>query len=192
MAICKLFIDGSVDPVSKVGYGAFLCVPHEKHFLESLKTSVKVKKFEQTSSTKLELQNLIWALTTIPERGGKVIIFTDSQNIIGLPGRRRRLEQNDYKTKKNRYIKNFKLYQEFFKIVDRLCCEFIKVRGHKVSYQKDETDKFFTLVDKASRKALRQSQKNRKIIRTCPLYLLAWFVRFGIVREKKYQSKADK
>ncbi len=163
MAIWKLFIDGSVDPRSKVGYGAFLCVPQENLFFESLRTRVKVKSFEQTSSTKLELQTLVWALTTIQERGGKIVIFTDSQNIIGLPGRRRRFEQNDYRTKKNKCIKNFKLYKEFFTIVDHLCCEFVKVQGHKVSHQKDEIDKFFTLVDKASRKALRHRKSLMEI-----------------------------
>jgi ribonuclease HI len=155
MVTLRLFTDGSVNPKSRVGYGAFLVVPQEELYSESLKTSVKIKRFEQTSSTKLELQTLLWALTSIQGLGRKVVVFTDSQNIKGLPGRRTRLEKNDYQSKKHKRIKNYKLYQEFFKIVDQLDCEFIKVRGHKALLQKEEIDKFFTLVDKASRKALR-------------------------------------
>ncbi|MCP3871607.1 MAG: ribonuclease H [Desulfobacteraceae bacterium] len=158
MTDLRLFTDGSMNPQSKVGYGAYLVVPEAESFFESLNTRVKVKRFDQTSSTKLELQTLLWALTTIQISGCKVMVFTDSQNIIGLLGRRARLEQNDYQSKKNKRIKNYKLYQEFFKIVDQLDCEFVKVKGHKVSHQKDQIDKFFTLVDKASRKALRHRE----------------------------------
>ena len=156
MADLILFTDGSVNPQSNIGYGAFLAVPEEELSLESLKTSVKVRRFEHTSSTKLELQTLLWALTDIQASGRRVIVYTDSQNIIGLPGRRDRLEQNDYRSKKNRRIKNYELYQKFYKMMDQLDCEFVKVRGHKVSNQKDEMDKLFTLVDRASRNALRR------------------------------------
>jgi len=158
MKTLRLFTDGSVNPKSKVGYGAYLVVSQEESYFESLKTNVKIKKFEQTSSTKLELQTLVWALTTIQARGCKIVIFSDSQNITGLLPRRARLEQNNYRSKKNRRIKNYKLYQEFFRIVDGLDCKFIKVQGHKVSHSKNEIDKFFALVDKTSRKFLRRRE----------------------------------
>jgi len=155
MTTIKLFTDASVNPQSKIGYGAYLSIPPEPLSFESLKMRVKVKKFDQTSSTKLELQTLLWALTNIQSFGKKVVIYTDSQNIIGLPGRRTRFEQNNYRSKKNKRIKNYKLYQEFFKLLDQLNCEFVKIRGHKKSHQKNDLDKLFTLVDRASRKALR-------------------------------------
>jgi len=159
MTTLKLFTDGSVNPQSKIGYGAYLSIPPEPLSFEALKMRVKVKRFNQTSSTKLELQTLLWALTTIQNFDKKVVVYTDSQNIIGLSGRRTRFEQNNYRSKKNERIKNYKLYQEFFKLTDQLNCEFIKMRGHKKSHQKNELDKFFTLVDKASRKALRHQEK---------------------------------
>ena len=155
MADLLLFTDGSVNPQSNIGYGAYLAVSGEGLSLESLRTSVKVKRFEHTSSTKLELQTLLWALSDIQALGRRVIVYTDSQNIIGLPGRRDRLEQNDYQTKKNKHIKNYKLYREFYRMTDQLDCKFVKVRGHKVSNQKDEIDQLFTFVDRASRNALR-------------------------------------
>jgi ribonuclease HI len=120
-----------------------------------MRTRVKVRRFEHTSSTKLELQTLLWALSDIQALGSKVIVYTDSQNIMGLQGRRDRLEQNDYRSKKNRRLNNYKLYQEFYRMIDQLDCEFVKVRGHQVSNQKDDIDRLFTLVDRASRNALR-------------------------------------
>ncbi len=150
-----LFTDGSVNARSNIGYGAYLAVPEGGLALISLRTRVKVRRFEHTSATKLELQTLLWALSDIQALGSRVIVYTDSQNIMGLPGRRDRLEQNDYRSKKNRHLGNYKLYQEFYRMIDQLDCEFVKVRGHQVSNQKDDIDRLFTLVDKASRLALR-------------------------------------
>lgn len=155
MTILRLFTDGSVNPKSKVGYGAYLAVLQEMPYSESFKADVKVKKFEHTSSAKLEIQTLIWALTSIQKPVGTIIVYTDSQNIIGLKARRRRLEINDYLSKKNKPIKNSALYKEFFYLSEQLDCEFKKVKGHKPSRLKNEAERFFTLVDKASRKALR-------------------------------------
>jgi ribonuclease HI len=150
-----LFTDGSVNTQSKIGYGAYLAVSEDGLSLDSLRERVKVKRFEQTSSTKLELQTLLWALKDIQALGGKVIVYTDSQNIMGLPGRRERFEQNSYRSKKGRLLNNYELYQEFYRVTDQLKCRFVKVRGHQVSNQKDDIDRLFTLVDRASRNALR-------------------------------------
>ncbi len=155
MTTLRLFTDGSVDPKSNIGYGAFLAVPKDAPYKDSFKEDVFVKKFEQTSSTKLELQTLIWALKLIKKLAERIVVFTDSQNIIGLHGRRKRLESNNYLSKKKTPIKNTALYQEFFRLTDQLDCKFIKIKGHKASRKKDEIEKIFTLVDRASRKTLR-------------------------------------
>ena len=155
MAELMLFTDGSVNAQSNIGYGAYLTVPESGLSLDSLRSRVKVKAFEHTSSTKLELQTLLWAFSEIQALGIKVIVYTDSQNIMGLQARRDRFEQTDYRSKKNRRLNNYELYQEFYRITDPLDCEFVKVRGHQVSNQKDYIDKLFALVDRASRSALR-------------------------------------
>jgi len=157
MSELLLLTDGSVSTQSKIGYGAYLALIEPGLSLSELKTQVKVKRFEQTSSTKLELQTLLWALSEIQTSERKVIIYTDSQNIIGLPGRRSRLERNNYLSNKNIFLNNYELYQEFYRRTDQLDCQFIKVRGHQLSNQKDAIDQLFTLVDKASRKALREA-----------------------------------
>ena len=156
MNTLKLFTDGSVNTKSKIGYGAYLFISEDGLSLDSLKRYVKVKRFEETTSTKLELQTLLWALSNIEVNECKIVVYTDSQNIISLLERRERLEQNNYSSKKNKLIKNYNLYQEFYKLTDQLNCKFIKVRGHNKSTQKDDIDQLFTLVDRASRNALRK------------------------------------
>ena len=150
-----LLTDGSVNTQSNIGYGAYLAVSECELSLDSLRARVKVRRFEHTSSTKLELQTLLWALRDIQASGSRVIVYTDSQNIMGLQGRRARFEQSDYRSKKNRRLKDYELYQEFYRMTDPLNCKFVKVRGHKVSSQKDDIDRLFRLVDRASRSALR-------------------------------------
>jgi ribonuclease HI len=150
-----LLTDGSVNTQSNIGYGAYLAVSERGLSLDWLKTWVKVRRFEHTSSTKLELQTLLWALNDIQALGSQVIVYTDSQNIMGLPGRRDRFEQNDYRSKKNKRLSNYKLYQEFYRMTALLDCELVKVHGHQASHQKDDIARLFTLVDRASRNALR-------------------------------------
>jgi ribonuclease HI len=151
-----LFTDGSLNTQSKIGYGAYLAVSECGLSLESLRARVKVRRFDHTSSTKLELQTLLWALKDIQTLVSRVVVYTDSQNIMGLQGRRERLEQNNYRSKKNRRLNNYELYQDFYKMTDQLNCKFVKVSGHQVSNQKDDIDRIFTLVDRASRNALRK------------------------------------
>jgi ribonuclease HI len=150
-----LLTDGSVNAQLNIGYGAYLAVSERGLSSDSLRMRVKVRRFEHTSSTKLELQTLLWALNDIQAMGRKVIVYTDSQNIMGLPGRRDRFEQNDYRSKKNKRLNDYELYQEFYRVIDQLDFELVKVRGHQVSNQKDDIDRLFTLVDRASRNALR-------------------------------------
>ena len=150
-----LFTDGSVNPCKNIGFGAYLHVKENDDYDASWNQNVKVKKFGSTSSTKLEIETMLWALKEMSSCDGALIVFTDCQNILDLQARRERLEANDYLTAKNKKIANHELYKEFYKITDTLKCQFIKVKGHKPKNNKDDIDKFFTLVDRASRNALR-------------------------------------
>ena len=154
-----LLTDGSVNAQSNIGYGAYLAVTEFGLSMDSLRAHVKVRRFENTSSTKLELQTLLWALREIQALGDKVNVYTDSQNIMSLPERRARFEQNNYRSKKNRRLNHYELYQEFYKMTNQLNCKFVKVCGHQVSKQKDDIDRLFTLVDRASRNALREDHR---------------------------------
>ena len=151
-----LFTDGSVNTTTNIGWGAFLAISDIEIQLENLMQNIKLKCFEDTSSSKLEIQTLLWALSDFFHFKGKIIIYTDSQTIVGLPNRRNRLEKNDYYSKSGRQINNHELYREFFKLTGQINCEFIKIKGHKKSVIKDEMDRVFTLVDRAARNAVRK------------------------------------
>lgn len=157
-----LFTDGSVNPQENIGFGAYLVLNENEFSSNTFEQKVQIKKFDNTSSTKLELESLLWALKKIELFGNELIVYTDCQNILGLPGRRERFEKNDYFTKKNKRINNYLLYQEFYKITDTLNCTFVKVKGHKSKSLKDDIDKLFTLVDKGSRNALREYNSLKK------------------------------
>jgi len=160
----RLFTDGSVNTQSKVGYGAYLLLSAAELSCEELNRQVKVMRFEQTSSTKQELQTLLWALKDIQPTAHKLIIYSDSQNIIGLPARRERLEKNDYTSAKNRRLNNYQLYQEFYRQLDLQGFKLVQVQGHQPSSKKDDIDRLFTLVDRASRKALREATRDIKLV----------------------------
>jgi len=151
-----LFTDGSVNPQRGIGFGAYLLLD-KLDYICAKKTKLELKKFSDTSSTKLELETLLWALTDVDLTNFKIVVYTDCQNIIGLNDRRGRFEKNSYLTGKGKLIKNNELYKEFFKIIDILDCEFIKIKGHKKASTKNEIDDIFTLIDRATRNALRNS-----------------------------------
>lgn len=155
-----IFTDGSVDSKSKIGYGAYLFVSDLCQDVSKLRDAVMIKRFDQTSSTKLELQTVLWAINEAVAFKGKDFsfsIYTDCQNIIDLPNRRTRLEASDYYSTKNKRLNNYELYEEFYLLISDLQCDFFKVIGHQASRKKDKIDKLFELVDRSSRKALRES-----------------------------------
>ena len=152
----KLLCDGSVNPQQKIGFAAYFILEDEKKDIDEVKKTIKTKKFDDTSSTKLELEALLWALEDENLVGKDIIIFTDCQNILGLETRREKLEKNNYKTSTGKIVKNQELYKKFYEVTDKLNCTFEKIKGHKKSSLKDDMDRLFNLVDKASRKALRE------------------------------------
>ena len=153
----KLFTDSSVNPQEKIGFGAYLLLDDENESFEDFKDNIKIKRFENTSSTKLELQTLLWALEKIADKNIVVEVYTDCQNIIGLKDRREKLEKNHFCTSSGKLINNHELYKDFYEKLDELNLIFIKVKGHKKNSLKDEIDNIFNLVDRASRNALREN-----------------------------------
>jgi hypothetical protein len=84
-----------------------------------------------------------------------------SQNILGLPARRDGIEKHGFRIKKNKCLKHDELYRTFYHMIDQLDCELVKVRGHQAANQKDDADRIFALVDRASGKALREEGEQR-------------------------------
>ncbi len=149
-----LFIDGSAHPKSQIGYGGYIVCEHPSY---ALINNVEIKRFEQTTSTRLEIQTLLWALSTIQANDHKLTIYTDCQGTINLLNRRQRLEDSTFENKKGVPLNNADLYRLFYRAIDSHSITFEKVKGHKPTKQKGEIDRIFSLVDKATRKALREA-----------------------------------
>jgi len=150
-----LLTDGSVHTQTKAGMGAALLIRTAEQTLsmETLRTRIKVQQFTDTSSTKLELQTLLWALSDLPLDCDHLTIYTDSQNITNLAERRARFEAHDYHSKKGLPLGNTELYQAYYRSTDPLNIELVKVKGHQGTRKRNQIDQLFALVDKASRKA---------------------------------------
>ncbi|MBU1216277.1 ribonuclease H [bacterium] len=157
MSKSLLFTDGSANPQTQVGFGAYLLLQKDNIFCPASLQNIQTKKFEHTSSTKLELETLLWAFKEIDIKLFPVLVYTDCQNILSLMSRREKFEQNNYKSKTGKEIKNHLLYKEFYIFTDLHKCEFSKIKGHKKKEFKDELDKIFSLVDKTARNALREN-----------------------------------
>jgi ribonuclease HI len=162
-----LFTDVSLNPQRKLGIGAYLLVPAP--FLEIVPHEIKrgeifarlqLRRFTETSSTKLEVQTVLWALNNIREEfncsdPGSVRVYTDSQCVAGLLGRRAGLEANDFISCRSwRPLTNAPLYREFYVAYDALGFEVIKVAGHSRACSNDTVQRIFSYVDKEVRRAL--------------------------------------
>ena len=164
-----MFIDASVDPQSKVGFGAYLCTnqlsnsQRPSSTVNTLEHDIRLKRFDDTSSTQLELQALLWALANIDKSIENIVLYTDCQNLLSLKKRREKLEKTNFTSKNNTRLSNAVLYQKFFSMTDQFNCELVKVEGHKPSRIKNEVDQLFSLVDNAARKALRKYKKSIRL-----------------------------
>ena len=166
-----LFVDGSVNPGLKIGYGCYLLLPEElisQLIPAEIKEKLKVKRFVSTSSSRLEIETLIWALKETEktvDKENEIVVYTDSQNIMELKNRRERLEREKFQSKKGKTdFKNADLYQKFYQVMDQLNFRVIKVSGHSTINEKDAIDRIFLQVDRGSRKALREYIESRQSI----------------------------
>jgi len=159
-----LFTDVSVNPGLRIGVGAYLVIPAS--FLEAsscvidraeVADRMKVRRFEDTSSTKLELQTVLWAIQEErKESKGNLRVYSDSQCVSGLLKRMPGLLAEEFLSRRtNRPLKNALLYRAFHELHDALGFEVIKVEGHTRASTHDTVLRMFSCVDKKARKALK-------------------------------------
>ena len=163
-----LFTDVSLNPRLKLGFGAYLVIPSS--FLEippgriirsEFVEQIRLRRFEVTSSAKLEVQTLLWALEDFQKelsgsRFGTLDVYSDSQCVTGLQRRRSQLEMNVFCSNgTKRILTNACLYRKFYEFHDTLGFEVIKVVGHSRSCSHDSIHLIFSFVDKEARKALK-------------------------------------
>lgn len=154
-----IFVDGSVNPQTRIGCGAFLALPVHCSLQPPTgkPAAIQTKRFANTSSTQLEVETLLWALEHVTP-GADVTVYTDCQNIMGLLARRDRLESKNYCNAKGQALAHGALYQRFFQRYDALAFTLVKLKGHKPAVNRSALDQWFSLVDRAARAACQQNQ----------------------------------
>lgn len=157
-----LFTDGSVNTQTGQGFGASLLVhlDEDVQSLDSLRARINIHEFSEATSTAIELQTILKALAEVPLSCSPITIYTDSQNVLSLPGRRSGFEASDYHSKKGHLLRHAARYRAFFQLLDQRGFTLVKVKGHRPAGEKDTIDRFFNLVDKAARKASRNVSRN--------------------------------
>jgi ribonuclease HI len=162
-----LFTDVSLNPQRKIGVGGYLLLPvpfleREAHDIDQGEVSarIKIRWFAETSSTKLELQTVLWAVENSWEELsgsalGSLRIYTDSQCVAGLLGRRAGLTERDFLSgRSGRPLTNAHLYRAFYEAFDQLGFQPVKVSGHSRASSHDTVQRIFSYVDREVRKAL--------------------------------------
>lgn len=176
-----IFSDVSVDPKLKIGFGAYLAITaltetgddiaDNLKSIEALNSKLRIKQFEATSSTQLEIETLLWALQeTLQQQpnqqwapANNITLYTDSQGIIELPRRRAGLEQSGFISAAGKVLNHAGLYRAFYQLHDQLGFKLSKLKGHSKGADKTALDRIFAYVDKAARKALRAYKQQAPI-----------------------------
>jgi ribonuclease HI len=170
-----IFTDGSSHPQKKIGIGAFLLLDHsliESDFKnldkEELYHKVKINKFFDTSSSRLEVETVIWTLQEVKKffpdlKEINFTLFTDSQTVAGLMGRRERLKNSNYIAKSSgKELRNSDLYKKFYKLYDELNLNIKKVKGHTSLKRFDTVQFIFSIVDQKVRSNLKKWIKDNE------------------------------
>ncbi len=162
-----LFTDVSLNPQRRLGIGAYLLLPLS--FLENEPDSIeqvdvaarlKFKRFTETSSTKLEVQTVLWGVKDSHEEmtgsaRGSLQIYTDSQCVAGLLRRRAGLTGSGFISKRSGVpLAHAPLYREFYEAFDQHGFSLNKVSGHSRASSHDTVHRIFSYVDREVRKAL--------------------------------------
>jgi ribonuclease HI len=162
-----LFTDVSVNPQRKLGVGGYLLVPvsfleNEPHDIEqgAVSARLKFKRFAETSSSRLEVQTVLWALDELREvlsgsAPGSLWMYTDSQCVAGLMGRRAGLINRDFAVRRSgRELAHAPLYRAFYAAYDQFGFRLVKVPAHTRASDHDTVQRIFSYVDREVRKAL--------------------------------------
>lgn len=170
-----LFTDVSLDPGHKCGIGAYLFIPvsflrKKNHNIsrEDIAEKLKIRRFENTSSTRLEVQTVLWALDeiekTVPKHSPMTLqVYTDSQCVAGLQKRRLRLSSCNFISQKTgQPLKNADLYRTFYELNDKMGFSVIKVSGHTPASSRDIIHHIFACVDQETRNALKCWNRKQK------------------------------
>ena len=148
-----VYTDGSCNPEYEIGaWAAILLVRDEKIVLSGVA--------EKTTHQRMELSAVIKAFEYLAEANlfdPFIQIFTDSQYVVGIPGRSGKLKAMSFITKSGLPLRNADLLLLLMEYIEKLKPTFIKVKAH----QNDDTQNGNHEVDKLSRKLVREEVERK-------------------------------
>ncbi len=146
----EIYTDGSCHTQHKIGtWVAIILTGTERKVLSG---TVK-----GTTHNRMELSAVIKGLDYVRHNYPcvkKIKVFSDSQYVIGLPGRRIKLAASGFHTKKGNEIQNADLIKELLAILSTLPIDLIKIKAHQ---KKTGTVNHNIEADKLSRKIARNA-----------------------------------
>ena len=144
-----IYTDGSCHTQLKIGaWAAVILIANDKKILSGTVIN--------TTHQRMELIAVIEALSYVQHHFAGVIninLVTDSQYVVGLPGRMQKLQSANFITKQGQPIQNADLVQQLYKLSESLNIDFIKIQAHLK--KKSEAD-YNIEVDKLCRKLVRE------------------------------------
>jgi ribonuclease HI len=142
-----IYTDGSCHTQFTIGaWVAIILLHHQKIILQGVA--------EKTTHQRMELVAVIKALEYVQKETSlrQVKIISDSQYVIGLIDRRKKLEATDFKSQAGRAINNTDLIQQFYTLADAIEIDFEKIKAH----QKQTAEHNYNIdADKLCRKLVR-------------------------------------
>ena len=163
-----LYVDSSFDPATHSGIAGFLLMEDSQKPHNASQNSVITHKFSETTCSKLEIEGFLWSLGVLADRLESLTIplpleiFTDSKTLYELPGRRKKLESENYLTRKTSKLhRHAKLYQQVYQLLDTYTIHLNFIPGHKPKAEKSHEDDLFSLVDRETRRLLREMKKKQ-------------------------------
>ncbi|MGZ8510532.1 MAG: ribonuclease H family protein [Chitinophagaceae bacterium] len=123
----EIYTDGSCQTQTRAGaWVAIVFAGKEKKILSGTVTNTTHNRMELSAVIK----GLDYARHYCP-CVKKIKVFSDSQYVIGLPGRRIKLAASGFHTKKGSEIQNADLVKELLELFSILPVDLIKVKAHQ-------------------------------------------------------------
>jgi ribonuclease HI len=123
----NIYTDGSCHPVLGIGGWAAIVLDRDKKIvLSGRDTGTTHQRMELTAAIKA-----IEYVKTECGHGVRAFIYTDSQYLVRLPGRRRKLERAGYVTKTKKPVRNAALVRDLLQLMQIIRTRFIKIRAHE-------------------------------------------------------------
>lgn len=157
-----IFSDASFQPKTGKGVCAYLVVRTEDLLdIPADESRVQIRTLEGENIARLEFLSAIHALRECSATFGaqnlvsKITLVTDCKGMENLLSRRERLERVKFMSgKKGTVLSNADLYKKFLVLYDELLPKIVWVKGHAPKASQTQTQKYFSLVDRAARRML--------------------------------------